>query len=215
MIIMDVGYQSTTIVFGRGDQIRFIKQIPLGTVHFDQALAAKLKIDPREAAQLRQRLNARSQRPSPQKEPAGDTEKMPTDPMDSGISEMTQPAPSVHRMIFYVIRNVAQTLAREVSLCMRYYSVTFRGHPIDRLMLCGGGAYEKIFRDVLTTQTGLDVQLAEPLCSVDGSGVPYAPLPFNQGCEWAVALGLGLKGWEWAYTNTLQRSRSCRLVPTS
>ncbi|NQT00658.1 MAG: pilus assembly protein PilM, partial [Planctomycetes bacterium] len=45
VVFVDVGNQFTTVVFGRGGEISFVKQIPLGGEKFNEEIAAKLGID--------------------------------------------------------------------------------------------------------------------------------------------------------------------------
>ena len=84
-------------------------------------------------------------------------------------------------------------------MCLRYYTVTFRGKRIERAILTGGGGYEKILLDVMQRQLTVDVEVAQPLRGFDMSN-ERANLNFygdRRGllCEWAVAVGLSLKGW--------------------
>ena len=58
-------------------------------------------------------------------------------------------------------------LAREISLCFRYYTVTFRGRHVDRVIFAGGEAYENILLNVLRRQLAVDVEVAQPLRGFD------------------------------------------------
>jgi type IV pilus assembly protein PilM len=96
------------------------------------------------------------------------------------------------------ISKIAEELAHEISLCLRYYTVTFRGKRIERAILTGGGGYEKILLDVMQRQLTVSVEVAQPLRGFDMSN-ERANLNFygdRRGllCEWAVAVGLSLKG---------------------
>jgi Tfp pilus assembly PilM family ATPase len=73
--------------------------------------------------------------------------------------------------------------------------VTFRGKRVDRAVFSGGEAHEGILLNVLKRQLAVAVEVAEPL-----KGFGMMNLDFDSDrrgllCEWAVAVGLSLKGW--------------------
>jgi type IV pilus assembly protein PilM len=112
--------------------------------------------------------------------------------------------PSTRQVMVDAIRTVAEKLAREVSLCLRYYTVTFRGNRVERAVFAGGGAYENILLSVLRRQLTVGIEVAQPLKGFDLSR-EKAHINFDSDrrgllCEWAVAVGLGLKGWNGAPT---------------
>ena len=97
------------------------------------------------------------------------------------------------------VNAVAEDLAREISLCLRYYTVTFRGKHVERAFFAGGGAYEDILLNVLRRQLTVEIEVAQPLKGFDLSS-ERTNLNFDSDrrsllCEWAVAVGLSLKGW--------------------
>ena len=57
VVFMDVGNQVTTVVFGRGGEISFVKQIPIGGQKFNEEVAAKLGVNVSEAEMLRKILS--------------------------------------------------------------------------------------------------------------------------------------------------------------
>ena len=56
VVFVDVGSRFTTVVFGRGGEISFVKQIPIGGEKFNREIAAKLGISINEAETLRGKL---------------------------------------------------------------------------------------------------------------------------------------------------------------
>jgi len=101
-----------------------------------------------------------------------------------------------------VVSAVAEELTREISLCLRYYTVTFRGKRVRRAFFTGGGAYEYILLDVLKRQLAVEIEVAQPLKGFDMSS-ERENLNFDSDrrgllCEWTVAVGLSLKGWNGA-----------------
>jgi len=189
-VFVDVGSSLTTVVFGRGGEISFVKQISIGGQNFTQEIATKLGVNISEAEMLRESLRA---------DPDLFSEK-------SDLAEQT-PAknrhhvdPSTWQVMVDAVNAVAEDLAKEVSLCLRYYTVTFRGRRVERAVFAGGGAYEDILLNVLKRRLAVEIEVAQPLRGFDLSDA-RTNVPFNSSrrglfCEWAVAVGLSLKGWD-------------------
>jgi len=102
---------------------------------------------------------------------------------------------STRQAVVDAISAVAQELAKEISLCFRYYTVTFRGKRVERAIFAGGGAYEDILLNVLRRQLTVEIEVAQPLKGFDLMNVDFFGND-RRGllCEWAVAVGLSLKG---------------------
>jgi len=167
IIFIDIGHRYTTVVFGRGGEICFVKQIAIGMAQFDDEVASALGLAAPEAESFRLRL---------QKE----------DSLDA----------ATRRLVVDALNVTSEQLAGEVSLCLRYYTVTFRGKRVERAVVAGGGAYEQVLRDVLRRQLSVEVEVAEPLRGfelerdrIDNEGA-------NGFADLALAVGLSLKGWE-------------------
>jgi len=197
-VFADVGSRFTTVVFGRGGQISFVKQIPIGGENFIQEVATKLGISQGEAEMLRESLRAEEGASASTAAPAHQK------PADEGQNLDT----STHQIVVDAISAASEDLAREISLCLRYYTVTFRGKRVQRATVAGGGAYEDILLDVLRRQLAVEIEVAQPL---RGFALP-SDSPSNNFdrnrrgllCEWAVATGLSLKGWNQAKSHESQ-----------
>ena len=188
VVFVDVGNQFTTVVFGRGGEISFVKQIPLGGERFNEEIAAKLGVDISEAEMLRKAL---------QMEKSLSAAKPDLEEQGPAENEQKLDA-STRQAIVDVVSAVAEELTREISLCLRYYTVTFRGKRVRRAFFTGGGTYEYILLDVLKRQLAVEVEVAQPLKGFDMSS-ERKNLNFDSDrrgllCEWAVAVGLSLKG---------------------
>jgi len=179
-VFVDVGSQFTTVVFGRGEEINFVKQIPVGGEKFNREIASKLHIAVDEAERLRIKMRAEKAVGT-----GGDNGTV-----DSGLDE------AARRVIVDVVSNVSQELAGEVSLCFRYYTVTFRGQSVEKAVVAGGEAYETILLNVLKRHLTVEVEVAQPLRGFDMTGVNFGDDGKSTLCEWSVAAGLGLKGWK-------------------
>ncbi len=174
-LILDVGFSATKAVILRQGRIVFYKAIDIGGHKFDQAIAKHLKLDDSQASDLRRRV-------------AQESEGQAQDALLFGSSRRDE----MQRAVFEAMRPIAADLAREVGLCLRYYSVTFRGKRPETAWLTGGEAGEPNLARVLTEDAALQVKPASPLSQVDCSRTPLlqggGPLS-----QWSVAAGLSLR----------------------
>jgi len=190
-VFVNVGSCFTTVVFGRGGEISFIKQIQIGGQKFTREIAEKLGIDVSEAEVLQEALR-----------------------VDPGLFSMATDISvqasvenehnhnidmSTRQAMVDAVSAVAEDLVREISLCLRYYTVTFRGKRVERAVFAGGGPYEDILLNILKRRLAVEIELAQPLRGLDLSSgkikVDFDSERRGLFCDWAVAVGLGLKGW--------------------
>ncbi|GAG24390.1 unnamed protein product, partial [marine sediment metagenome] len=141
VVFVDLGSRFTTVVFGRGGEISFVKQIPLGGEKFNREIAAKLGISITEAEMLRGTLRM-------EKSTNIDAGASGLAPESGSIGQGGLDA-STRQVMVDAIGVVAEELAREISLCFRYYTVTFRGKRVERAVFAGGEAYENTLLNVL------------------------------------------------------------------
>jgi type IV pilus assembly protein PilM len=158
-LFVHVGATNTAAVIARGDQALFVKYIDFGGRQLDEAVAQHLKMNLSEAASLRRQNGDRR-----------------ADSQDSEVS----------RSVAEGVRPILDRLAQELSLCMRYYSVTFRGQPLARMVLSGGEANPTL-ADWLKPRLDLACELGEPLRSFE------AQLAAGRKSQWDVAAGLALR----------------------
>ncbi len=174
--IVDVGATGSTAIILRGDQIAFCKSINIGGVHFDQAVAEHLQMDIEAASGLRLARIAVA---------TGQPDAVP-------ISD-----PSIERAEYDAVRPLLGSFAKEVMLCIRYYGVTFRGRPPERLILTGGDGLEPRLSDALAHHCKLpvfhdgEVSPVKALMNDIQSSLHRPPGP---PARWAVAAGLSLRG---------------------
>jgi len=191
LVFVDVGSRFTTLVFGRGTEICFIKQINIGGEKFNREIAARLGINTDEVQILRSRLRMERGLPPPW---SGLTGQAPAD----SIQRLDA---STRQTIVDATTAIAEKLAREITLCLRYYTVTFRGKSVEKTFLSGGQAYEDILLDVLAQRLNLEVEVARPLRGFDMKNVTLDVSEQDLFCEWAVAVGLSFKGCQWVSTD--------------
>lgn len=188
-VFVDVGSNYTTVVFGRGGEISFVKEIPIGGDKFNQEVAAKLGITTGEAEVLRDALKTEKNLS------CSKSESVVQSPGDSSQDIDMQ----TRQIVVDAVSAVVEDLAREISLCLRYYTVTFRGKRVERAIIAGGGAYEQVLLSVFRRHLTVELEIAQPLRGFDLSS-ERTNLNFEGDrrgylCEWAVAVGLSLKGW--------------------
>jgi len=199
-VFVDVGGRFTTVVFGRGREISFVKQISIGGQNFNQEIAAKLGVSINEAQMLRGKLrmertaNAAAETPGCTAGQRSTEQDSPTDGIHEKEALETLDA-STRQVMVDAVGAVAEKLAREISLCFRYYTVTFRGKRVEHAVFSGGEAYENILLNILKRQLAVEVEVAQPLRGFDMMDLSFDSDRRGLLCEWAVAVGLGLKGW--------------------
>jgi type IV pilus assembly protein PilM len=173
--VVDVGASGSTVMILRGDQIAFCKPIAIGGDQFDRALAEHLQMDVASARSLRAARIASV---------VGQSSSTPA--ID----------PSIERAEYDAVRPLLGSFAKEVMLCIRYYGVTFRGHPPERLILTGGDGLEPRLDETLAQQCKVPVTFEHegPVGGlVEGIRASLHCEPGPPAC-WAVAAGLSLRG---------------------
>jgi len=170
-VLVDIGARRSQVVIGKGREISFYKPIDTGGQHLTDAVVRKLGITLDEARALRCRL------------------------MEGTDAAATDPAAKkdpVRQAVFDATRSIVEELAREISLCLRYYSVTFRGHRPNRLRVTGGEAVDPQVQTILNASLPLPVEPFKPMRSVDTSSMKPQDRR-GMMSEWSVAFGLALK----------------------
>jgi type IV pilus assembly protein PilM len=158
-LVVHVGFARTAAVITQGDEMLFVKYIDVGGSHFDAAVARHLNMEPTEAAALRRSHGDRR-----------------TDLQD----------PDVVRSVLEATRPVVERLAQELSMCVRYHSVTFRGQPLARCVLGGGEASPQL-AESLAKLMCLPCDLSDPFRAFQNSS------HLGRRGTWDVAVGLALR----------------------
>lgn len=181
-VVVDLGAESTKVLIVRDGAAMFFKRIDIGGRHFDRAVAEHLGMAFDEAARLRWRVTA-AENAAPRRED-GDAEAPADVPADDD---------EVRRTVADASRGVLDELSQEIGLCLRYFSVTFRGKRPEQVWLAGGGAHDERVRQTLERKLEAGVQIAEPFEGIDLSGPSVQLERRGRRCEWAVALGLAMR----------------------
>jgi type IV pilus assembly protein PilM len=176
IIFIDVGHRYTLVVFGRAGEMCFVKQMAFGAARFAEDIAAKLDISTADAESLRGK-------------------------MQSGESVDA----ATRRMVVDTLHATAEQLAAEISLCLRYYTVTFRGKRVERAVLAGGGVHETTLLDVMRHHLAIETRVAEPFRGFDANRTDGQGDRQSLSADFALAIGLSLKGTS---LSLLEASRS-------
>ena len=165
ILFVDVGHRYTTVVIGRAGEICFLKQLAFGAARFVEDIAAQLDIPQADAESLRLKLHSG--------EPVED---------------------STERLVTDALKTTGERLAAEISLCLRYYTVTFRGRRVERAVITGDGVNETTVVDVLRYRLAIETEIAEPLRGFDCSDIVSDESHHAAFADFAPAVGLSLKG---------------------
>jgi len=158
-MFVHVGAVNTAVVIARGAEVLFVKYIEVGGRQMDESVARHLNMSTEDAIGLRRH---------------------------NGDRRADQQDPDVARSMSEALRPVVERLANELSLCIRYHSVTFRGQPLSRLVL-GGGEATVGLNDALSGRLELKCELGDPLRTYESA------VPSGRRGQWDVAAGLALR----------------------
>ena len=164
-VLIDLGASSTKVVICRGGGVVFFKLIDIGGLRFDQVVAKQLKLSPAEAAEARR-----------------------------GVAQDGADLEETGRAVADAFWETIQELAREISLCLRYYSVTFRGPHPDTVTLVGGEASQPHLADLLGEAAGFNVDRTPPFERIRLTNFEVLTGSESSPHSWHVGLELALRG---------------------
>jgi type IV pilus assembly protein PilM len=158
-MFVNLGASSSAVVIARGADAMFVKYIDVGGRQLDEAVARHLKMKLHDASALRRH---------------------------NGDRRADQRDPEIAQSIAEAVRPIIERLAGELSMCIRYYSVTFRGQPLARAVLSGGEATPSLV-EWLSNRLDVTCELGDPLRSFEKDSLP------GRVSQWDVAAGLALR----------------------
>lgn len=159
MMFINMGASTTTVVISRGSDAMFVKYIDVGGKNLDEAVARNLGMKQGEAVSLRRH---------------------------NGDRRADQRDPEIARSVAESTRPLLERLAGELSMCIRYYSVTFRGQPLSQMVI-GGGEASDTLAQWLSARLDIKCEVGDPLRSFQAR-----PMPGRPG-QWDIAAGLALR----------------------
>jgi len=160
-LIVDIGFNTSKVVIARRGRVLFFKEIDIAGRHF--------------AAQSVQQATSRIANTSQDTEATTDAQPSDTD----------EPAESRGH-----VAGLLEQLGREIGLCLRYYSVTFRGERPREALLIGGQVTQPQVAQGLAGVPGVAFRALDvftnvkpgPMSGRIGEGAKAAP--------WAIAASL-------------------------
>lgn len=167
--LVDVGHRRTSVVIGRGREMNFYKAVDIGGQHLNAAVAKTLGLSVDEARSLRARLAATA-------------------------NEVATPGDEdpVRQAVFDTLRPSVEQLGREVGLCLRYFSVNFRGRRPTRFRIVGGASNDPAVMRILASALPVPVDVGVPIANADLTRLRPADRTTSL-AEWTVAFGLSLR----------------------
>ncbi|MFT5526786.1 MAG: type IV pilus assembly protein PilM, partial [Pirellulaceae bacterium] len=116
-LVLHVGHSATLVMIAEGEEVFFVKYVDIGGRDMDKAVADFLELDRYDASSLR-RFN--------------------------GERREDRRDPEIERSVGQAIRPILDRLFKELAMCLRYHSVTFRGKPLGRIVLGGPEATDEL-----------------------------------------------------------------------
>jgi type IV pilus assembly protein PilM len=159
VMYVHIGATSTIVVIAQGNVPLFVKYLAIAGQQLDEAVSRHLKMELAQAVALRR---------------------------NCGDRRADQQDPEIVRSLSESMRPVLERWVNELSLCLRYYSVTFRGQPLARAILSGGEATAALC-DLVSNRLGLRCELGEPLRAFN------QPSATGRKTQWDLATGLALR----------------------
>ena len=174
-VILDVGLATSKVLIVRRGRVVFFKLIDNAGRTFDQRVAQQLRLPLSEAAQLRRRLWPEESDVAEDQALFGSAGR---ESVDCAVSE--------------ALRAPIDELSKELGLCLRYFSVTFRGRRPEAVKLAGGEARGPQLAKLLADGVGIQTEPVSLAELVDFA--PAGPALAAPGAHsaWAVAAGLAL-----------------------
>lgn len=174
-VLVEIGQRRTQVLIGRGRDLSFFKAIEIGGAQLTKAVARKLSLDIADTLVLRRRLAA-TQASHAAPDPARTAEGDP-----------------VRQAVVDGLRPIVEELSRELALCLRYYSVNFRGQRPARVRIVGGESSDPTVLRLLEKSLPVPVDAQPPVANADCSAMSAADRSAGALGDWTLAFGLALK----------------------
>ena len=184
-VLVDIGMRRTTVLIGRGRELSFHKSIEIGGAMLTHAVSRKLGVSAGDADVLRARLA----------ETFDQVRTIGSDPVRQAVVD--------------AVRSIVEELARELALCLRYFSVNFRGQRPSRLRVVGGEAADPSLLQLLGNALPVPVEAGRPIANANLSAM--RAIDRNERlAEWTHAFGLALKFTKGGFADRMGTARSIR-----
>ena len=176
---VDIGYFGSRILISRGNELIFVKPIPIGGRRFDEFVAQQLDLTISDAAKLRVRLHRHHAVLMTGCAYPPDSAEVVSD--------------SMRRAILDAIRPAIDHLGKEIAQSLRYCAATFRGPRVEAVTAIGGEAFNTDMLQLLSDQVNVPFMTGKPLRNMTLESSFQTGDRRTGQPEWATVLGLGLK----------------------
>lgn len=191
-VLLEVGYKRSIVLIGRGRDLNFCKYIDIGGAMLTHAIARKLGINTSDAEMLRQRLA----------ETHETSAMIGNDPVRQAVIDSVRP--------------IVDELGRELALCLRYFSVNFRGQRPARVRVVGGESSDPLLIQLLEKATPVPIEPGKLIANADLSRMKAADRSESLG-GWSLAFGLALRNTVGPFADRLGPPRTtsrAAVIPT-
>lgn len=191
-VVINIGERTTGVMVTRGQTVAFYKPLEIGGDTMTRAAAERLGLEVDAVRDLRKQRAAAAARGE--------------EPRDARVD----------RALFESVRPLMDELAREVSMCLRYYGVTFRGSRPDACLVVGGEAEEPQLVQLLADELHVPTSVGRPLEGIEiSNGAALGGDSSSARAEWAVSAGLALRSWHLRQTSRSRRRGTDRSAETT
>jgi type IV pilus assembly protein PilM len=176
---LDIGYAATRILVSRGNELVFVKSIPIGGRRFDELMSMQMDLCISDAAKLRLRLHRYHAS------------------LMTGCArppeEIDVVSDNMSRAMLDAIRPAIDHLGKEIAQSLRYCTATFRGPRAESVTVIGGEAFNTDMLQLLSDQINVPFSAGKPLRHIALEPALESSNRRTGQPEWATVLGLGLK----------------------
>lgn len=167
-LLVDLGSASTQVVMTRGGRIIFARNVAVGGLTLDRAVAEALDVTVPQAQRVRREMAA---------EGGDGTTKAAEDDL------------------YRLLGSKMEEITEEIIQCLRYCESVFKRQIIDRVLFLGGEANNKRLCKSIASQLDLPAQVGDPMLGIHRPATTEMATGPDLGStcpDWAVAIGLSL-----------------------
>lgn len=188
-LLLDIGATRTSLIIFSGRSIRFSSSLPIASREFTKAIAKNLKLDIKEAEELKKRYGL-----------LGPKEVRLKGRRKDGIKfeKKILREEKFFKALIPVLTDFKEQIKKRIDYYLSHAShehLPPNGKIVEKALLCGGGANLKGLDKLLSSELKVKVELANPWINILPKGERETPqISFEESLFYATALGLALRG---------------------
>ncbi len=183
ILLIDLGLSRTSFIVFYGNSLKSTYSIPTSSQEFSEAISKFLNVDIQRAEKLKVQHGIASSKKVVLKANKGSKEFKKKVIDDQKIFQALTPA--------------ITELSEQVKKYLNYYhsqaaskKLFLDGQKIQKIVLCGGGAYLKGLDQFLEAELNLPVETGDPFVNISENKI----LSIRQSLKYTTAIGLGIRG---------------------